>query len=78
MDERSAPDADPAEQAPRHLLAGLTTVRDGDFATRLAPEQPGMLGEIATSLAGGADDHVTEPVDTRHLLGRMQYWLDTP
>ncbi|MER8101023.1 HAMP domain-containing protein [Kitasatospora sp. NPDC094016] len=47
MDERPVPGADPAEQALRHLLAGLTAVRDGDFATRLAPEQPGVLGEIA-------------------------------
>ncbi|MFJ5067935.1 response regulator [Kitasatospora sp. NPDC088556] len=37
-----------------------------------------MPGDQDKSLAGGADDHVTEPVDTRHLLGRMQYWLDTP
>ncbi|MFD4393558.1 response regulator [Kitasatospora sp. NPDC058478] len=188
MDERPAPGADPAEQALRHLRAGLTAVRDGDFATRPAPERPGVLGEIATifntmvdqpsafagevtriarevgsegrlggrarvegvsgtwkrllhapdgragldllrtrpetdlvlmdvmmpgldgytaiaairaderfarlpaiavtakampgdqdkSLAAGADDHVTEPVDTRHLLGRMRHWLDTP
>ncbi|MEV8325961.1 response regulator [Kitasatospora sp. NPDC056731] len=188
MDERPAPGADPAEQALRHLLAGPTAVRDGDFATRPAPTRPGVLGEIATvfntmadqlsafagevtrvarevgsegqpggqaraeggsgtwkrllhapdgragldllrthpetdlvlmdvmmpgldgytaiaairadercarlpvsavtakampgdqdkSLAADADDHVTEPVDTRHLLGRMQHWLDTP
>ncbi|MFD7590988.1 HAMP domain-containing protein [Kitasatospora sp. NPDC059811] len=154
MDERPAPGADPAEQALRHLRAGLTAVRDGDFATRLAPERPGVLGEIATVFNTMADqlsafagevtraarevgtvgnlrgqttvkgisgvwkdlsDNVNvmasnltgqvrsmsevatasasgrpvgdappqrlrpgEPVDTRHLLGRMRHWLDTP
>ncbi|MBV6696747.1 HAMP domain-containing protein [Kitasatospora aureofaciens] len=53
MDEQ--PVADPAEQALRRLLAGLTAVRDGDFRTRLTPEQPGVLGEIATVFNGMAD-----------------------
>ncbi|WP_374209091.1 HAMP domain-containing protein [Kitasatospora sp. A2-31] len=39
----------------RQLLAGLTAVRDGDFRTRLAPGQPGVLGEIADVFNGMAD-----------------------
>ncbi|MGW1178377.1 HAMP domain-containing protein [Kitasatospora sp. NPDC002543] len=46
---------DPAEQALRQLLAGLTAVRDGDFRTRLAPDRPGVLGEIAAVFNGMAD-----------------------
>ncbi|MCG6493868.1 HAMP domain-containing protein [Kitasatospora sp. A2-31] len=37
------------------MLAGLTAVRDGDFRTRLAPGQPGVLGEIADVFNGMAD-----------------------
>ncbi|MEV6466049.1 HAMP domain-containing protein [Kitasatospora sp. NPDC051702] len=58
MDEQPAPGArpaDPAGQALRQLLAGLTAVRDGDFGTRLTPDQPGVLGEIATVFNGMAD-----------------------
>ncbi|MEU6236147.1 HAMP domain-containing protein [Kitasatospora sp. NPDC047058] len=44
-----------AEQGLRRLLAGLTAVRDGDFGTRLALDQPGLLGEIATVFNGMAD-----------------------
>ncbi|MGA5820343.1 HAMP domain-containing protein [Kitasatospora sp. NPDC094028] len=46
---------DPAEQALRQLLAGLTAVRDGDFRTRLAPDLPGLHGEIASVFNGMAD-----------------------
>ncbi|MFF4382687.1 HAMP domain-containing protein [Kitasatospora sp. NPDC001547] len=58
MDEHpvaGAPAPDPAEQALRQLLAGLTAVRDGDFRTRLAPDRPGVLGEIAAVFNGMAD-----------------------
>ncbi|MFJ9444550.1 HAMP domain-containing protein [Kitasatospora sp. NPDC101235] len=58
MDEQpvpGAPAADPAEQALRQLLAGLTAVRDGDFRTRLAADVPGVLGEIAVVFNGMAD-----------------------
>ncbi|MGW6919338.1 HAMP domain-containing protein, partial [Kitasatospora sp. NPDC054939] len=46
---------DTAEQALRQLLAGLIAVRDGDFRGRLASDQPGVLGEIATVFNGMAD-----------------------
>ncbi|MFJ8622035.1 HAMP domain-containing protein [Kitasatospora sp. NPDC093550] len=54
MDQHPVP-ADPAEQALRQLLAGLTAVRDGDFRTRLTPDRPGVLGEIAEVFNGMAD-----------------------
>ncbi|MFF7992497.1 HAMP domain-containing protein [Kitasatospora xanthocidica] len=81
MDERPVPGAqpaDPAEQALRRLLAGLTAVRDGDFRTRLTPEQPGVLGEIVTVFNGMADQlarvtsevtRVAREVGTDGLLG---------
>jgi DNA-binding response OmpR family regulator len=34
-----------------------------------------MPGDRAKSLAAGADDHITKPVDTGELLGRIRYWL---
>ncbi|MEU8926417.1 HAMP domain-containing protein [Kitasatospora sp. NPDC048545] len=58
MDEHPVPGgaaADPAEQALRQLLAGLTAVRDGDFRTRLTPGRPGVLGEIAEVFNGMTD-----------------------
>ncbi|MFG2916869.1 HAMP domain-containing protein [Kitasatospora sp. NPDC048298] len=58
MDEHpvaGAPASDPAEQALRQLLAGLTAVRDGDFRTRLSPDRPGVMGEIAAVFNGMAD-----------------------
>ncbi|MGW0364591.1 HAMP domain-containing protein [Streptomyces sp. NPDC002990] len=39
----------------RQLLAGLTSVRDGDFGTRLPDEADGLLGEIATVFNGMVD-----------------------
>ncbi|MFI9361422.1 HAMP domain-containing protein [Kitasatospora sp. NPDC053057] len=50
MDEH--PENGLAEQSLRQLLAGLTAVRDGDFRTRLDPDRPGELGEIATVFNG--------------------------
>ncbi|MGW2374307.1 MULTISPECIES: HAMP domain-containing protein [Kitasatospora] len=50
MDEH--PENGLAEQPLRQLLAGLTAVRDGDFRTRLDPDRPGELGEIATVFNG--------------------------
>ncbi|MFF7586218.1 HAMP domain-containing protein [Kitasatospora purpeofusca] len=35
-----------------------------------------MAGDRAKSLAAGADDHVSKPVDTTLLLERMRHWLD--
>ncbi|MFF2078542.1 HAMP domain-containing protein [Kitasatospora sp. NPDC058162] len=35
-----------------------------------------MPGDRDKSLAAGADDHITKPVDTTHLLGRVEHWLD--
>nr|BEK63275.1 HAMP domain-containing protein [Kitasatospora purpeofusca] len=35
-----------------------------------------MAGDRAKSLAAGADDHVSKPVDTELLLERMRHWLD--
>ncbi|MFJ8436705.1 HAMP domain-containing protein [Kitasatospora sp. NPDC094019] len=35
-----------------------------------------MAGDRAKSLAAGADDHVSKPVDTALLLERMRHWLD--
>ncbi|MBD0690975.1 HAMP domain-containing protein [Streptomyces sp. CBMA123] len=58
MDDQPVPRAqpvDPAEQALRQLLAGLTAVRDGDFRTRLTEGVPGVHGEIATVFNGMAD-----------------------
>ncbi|MFE2923749.1 HAMP domain-containing protein [Streptomyces goshikiensis] len=43
------------EQQLRQLLAGLTSVRDGDFGTRLPEEADGLLGEIATVFNGMVD-----------------------
>ncbi|MGW5848763.1 HAMP domain-containing protein [Streptomyces sp. NPDC055254] len=43
------------EQQLRQLLAGLTSVRDGDFGTRLPDETDGLLGEIATVFNGMVD-----------------------
>ncbi|MBF9073815.1 HAMP domain-containing protein [Streptacidiphilus fuscans] len=34
-----------------------------------------MKGDREKSLAAGASDHVTKPVDTDHLLGVMEHWL---
>ncbi len=36
-----------------------------------------MKGDREKSLAAGASDHVTKPVDTDHLLGVMGHWLRT-
>ncbi|MFB8242960.1 HAMP domain-containing protein, partial [Kitasatospora purpeofusca] len=60
MDEHRASDTpagradgpDRPDQVLRQLLAGLTAVRDGDFRTRLASDQPGVPGEIATVFNG--------------------------
>ncbi|MFC5885226.1 HAMP domain-containing protein [Kitasatospora sp. CM 4170] len=55
MPEDAEQRARAADQGLRQLLAGLTAVRDGDFRTRLAPGQPGVLGEIADVFNGMAD-----------------------
>ncbi|MFE2876490.1 HAMP domain-containing protein [Streptomyces roseus] len=43
------------DQQLRQLLAGLTSVRDGDFGTRLPDDADGLLGEIATVFNGMVD-----------------------
>ncbi|MFI1172311.1 HAMP domain-containing protein [Streptomyces melanogenes] len=48
----SDPPAEPAEDALRRLLAGLTAVRDGDLSARLPDDAGGPLGEIATIYNG--------------------------
>ncbi|MDF5752051.1 HAMP domain-containing protein [Spongiactinospora sp. TRM90649] len=35
-----------------------------------------MPGDQDKSLASGASDHVTKPVDAEHLITRMQHWLN--
>ncbi|MBO1413445.1 HAMP domain-containing protein, partial [Streptomyces sp. FH025] len=37
-----------------------------------------MPGDREKSLAAGADDHVTKPVDTSHLFHRIRQWMDAP
>ncbi|RKT09438.1 GAF sensor hybrid histidine kinase [Streptomyces sp. 1114.5] len=37
-----------------------------------------MPGDRDKSLAAGADDHVTKPVDVPLLLDRVRHWLDAP
>ncbi|MEV0194824.1 HAMP domain-containing protein, partial [Kitasatospora purpeofusca] len=99
MDEQRAPGGagradvpDQPDQVLRQLLAGLTAVRDGDFRTRLAPDLPGVPGEIATVFNGMAEQlaRVTSEV-TRvarevgsegslggraHVPGAAGTWLD--
>jgi CheY-like chemotaxis protein len=35
-----------------------------------------MPGDQEKSLAAGASDHVTKPVDADHLIARIRHWLD--
>ncbi|MFR9793509.1 HAMP domain-containing protein [Streptomyces sp. MB22_4] len=48
-------DAVPGDEELRRLLAGLTSVRDGDFGTRLPDDSPGLMGDIATVFNGMVD-----------------------
>jgi CheY-like chemotaxis protein len=34
-----------------------------------------MPGDQEKSLASGASDYVTKPVDANHLMGLIQHWL---
>ncbi|PBC76076.1 GAF sensor hybrid histidine kinase [Streptomyces sp. TLI_235] len=62
---------------------------DGDAATAAIRKEAGLADvpiiavsakampeDRARSLAAGADDYITKPVDTEHLLGRILHWLD--
>jgi len=37
-----------------------------------------MLGDRDKSIAAGASDHVTKPVDPEELLSRIEHWLTIP
>jgi CheY-like chemotaxis protein len=37
-----------------------------------------MHGDRDKSIAAGANDHVTKPVDSEELLGCMERWIDSP
>ncbi|PYC87609.1 hybrid sensor histidine kinase/response regulator [Streptomyces tateyamensis] len=55
MGESAAGPARPGEEMPRRLLAGLTAVRDGDFALRLPANGDGLVGEIGAVYNGMVD-----------------------
>ncbi|MFF2350977.1 HAMP domain-containing protein [Kitasatospora sp. NPDC058115] len=59
--------------------ATIAAIRADEGFARLpvvAVTAKAMAGDRAKSLAAGADDHVTKPVDTALLLERMRHWLD--
>ncbi|GAB7184348.1 HAMP domain-containing protein [Kitasatospora sp. Ki12] len=61
--------------------AAIAAIRADEGLARLpviAVTAKAMPGDHDKSLAAGADDHVTKPVDTRDLLDRMRHVLDTP
>ncbi|MQS16850.1 HAMP domain-containing protein [Streptomyces kaniharaensis] len=61
--------------------AAIEAIRADERFARLpviAVTAKAMPGDQDKSLAAGADDHVTKPVDTGHLLGRMRHWLEVP
>ncbi|MFD5086288.1 response regulator [Kitasatospora sp. NPDC058406] len=62
-------------------LDGYAAVRAGERFARppvVAVTARAMPGDRDRSRAAGADDHVTEPVDTDHLPARMRHRPDAP
>ncbi|MEV7175159.1 HAMP domain-containing protein [Kitasatospora sp. NPDC093679] len=71
------------------LMDVMMPEMDGDTATAEIRRQGGtadvpiialtakaMPGDRARSLAAGANDYITKPVDTEYLLARILHWLD--
>ncbi|MEV6976877.1 ATP-binding protein [Kitasatospora sp. NPDC093806] len=59
--------------------ATIAAIRADERFARLpvvAVTAKAMPGDDTKSLAAGADDHVSKPVDTRQLMERMRHWLD--
>jgi signal transduction histidine kinase/HAMP domain-containing protein/CheY-like chemotaxis protein len=59
--------------------ATMTTIRQmPDYATLpiIAVTARAMPGDKEKSIAAGASDYVTKPVDTEGLLSRIEYWID--
>ncbi|WP_431682409.1 HAMP domain-containing protein [Kitasatospora sp. KL5] len=70
------------------LMDVMMPEMDGDAATAAIRREAGlsdlpiialtakaMPGDRARSLAAGANDYITKPVDTEHLLARIVHWL---
>jgi CheY-like chemotaxis protein len=58
--------------------ATMTAIRDMPAFTRLpiiAVTARAMPGDKEKSIAAGASDYVTKPVDTEELLGRIEHWI---
>ncbi|MEV0192692.1 ATP-binding protein, partial [Kitasatospora purpeofusca] len=61
--------------------AAIAAIRADERFARIpivAVTAKAMAGDRAKSLAAGADDHVSKPVDTDLLVARMRHWLDVP
>ncbi|MCU7821255.1 HAMP domain-containing protein [Kitasatospora sp. DSM 101779] len=71
------------------LMDVMMPEMDGDAATAAIRKEAGlsdvpiialtakaMPGDRARSLAAGANDYITKPVDTEYLLARILHWLD--
>jgi CheY-like chemotaxis protein len=58
--------------------ATMTAIREMPAFTRLpiiAVTARAMPGDKEKSIAAGASDYVTKPVDTEELLGRIEHWI---